>query len=141
MVATTSNFQQGSAHRVTQRRGTVTPAPLPTAENCPVQLCHVGVARAPLGGWTIVRPVDATRSTLRLYDARRWATAEEAQAALDAELAPPPVLRRVCAWCQRDMGVVVCEPKMAGQVTHGICPTCAEKQLAELRALTTEGGA
>lgn len=46
------------------------PAPLPTAAECPRQLCTLEVVRHPDGGWTIAAPVDATRSTRRIY--RGW---------------------------------------------------------------------
>ncbi len=38
----------------------------------------------------------------------------------------------VCAWCSRSLGAKVCRPEEAGQVSHGICPECQERLLAEL---------
>ena len=38
-------------------------------------------------------------------------------------------MARVCAWCDAHQGTTSCAPAQDGLVTHGICPTCAEKQL------------
>jgi hypothetical protein len=43
-------------------------------------------------------------------------------------------MRRVCAWCQRDLGTV---PGEDGMVTHGMCDTCEATVLAEIRALSS----
>ena len=40
----------------------------------------------------------------------------------------------VCAWCSVKMGAKVCEPAMAGKVSHGICPACFEFLMTETRA-------
>lgn len=65
-----------------ERRG---PAPLPTADQLPPQLCFREVVPHPAGGWTIAQPVDATRSTRRLYRGR-WAKHEDALEAMEALL-------------------------------------------------------
>lgn len=43
-----------------------------------------------------------------------------------------PCGRRVCAWCEQDQGPAPELP--AGQLTHGICPSCQERVLRELHA-------
>lgn len=57
------------------------PAPLPTAAECPPQLCHAEVVGHPAGGWTIAAPIDATRSTARVYRGN-YSAESSAQAAL-----------------------------------------------------------
>ena len=42
-----------------------------------------------------------------------------------------PVMRRVCAWCQRDLGVVACRWRNVGMVSHGICDECCARWLGE----------
>jgi hypothetical protein len=37
----------------------------------------------------------------------------------------------VCSWCKKVIGAVPCDLDKDGQKTHGICPACAEKVLAE----------
>lgn len=34
------------------------------------------------------------------------------------------LMKRVCAWCQADLGAVECEAEQGGKVSHGICPQC-----------------
>jgi hypothetical protein len=41
------------------------------------------------------------------------------------------MMRRVCAWCRRDLGVVACRPTNVGLVSHGICEACSERWLNE----------
>jgi len=41
---------------------------------------------------------------------------------------------RVCAWCSASLPKVECHRSGDGQISHGMCPVCAEKQLAELAA-------
>lgn len=36
-----------------------------------------------------------------------------------------------CAWCQKSMGEI--EPRESSAVSHGICPTCLKKQMAEAK--------
>lgn len=41
----------------------------------------------------------------------------------------------VCSWCRRDMPAKVWpSPVLPGQVSHGICPACRDKQLEALRS-------
>jgi hypothetical protein len=66
---------------------------------------------------------------------RRFPTAAAARAAeLDRETdgLPASLMARVCSWCNQSMGAVVCEPALAGKITHGICPACQERLLGEL---------
>ncbi len=42
-----------------------------------------------------------------------------------------PAMRRVCAWCQRDLGVIACRWRNVGMVSHGICDECSARWLAE----------
>ncbi len=54
------------------------------------------------------------------------------RAVMPAPTSRPECGRRVCAWCQpqRDLGPA---PGLAaGKVTHGVCPECFERQMAEL---------
>jgi hypothetical protein len=37
-------------------------------------------------------------------------------------------VRRVCAWCQKDLGLADYTSKEAGLVTHAICEECLEKE-------------
>lgn len=60
----------------------IAPAPLPSAAECPPMLCVLEVVRHPAGGYTIARPVDATRTTQRVYQGQ-YLTRSAAQAALD----------------------------------------------------------
>jgi len=39
-----------------------------------------------------------------------------------------------CSWCGKSMGIRECTAKEHGQVSHGICPDCCEKQERELDA-------
>lgn len=59
------------------------PAPLPSVAECPRQLCNLEVAPHPRGGWTIAAPIDATRTTQRLYRGQ-YSTRRRARAALNA---------------------------------------------------------
>jgi len=43
-----------------------------------------------------------------------------------------PAMKSECAWCRKDMGRVRCTREMAGRVTHGICPKCADGVLAQI---------
>jgi hypothetical protein len=47
--------------------------------------------------------------------------------ALALPLLPYPAMTRVCAYCHAEMGFTPCEPRFAGQETHGICPRCEER--------------
>lgn len=38
--------------------------------------------------------------------------------------------RRICAWCNKDLGVTA-----ASGDSHGICPTCLEKQMGDLKQM------
>ena len=38
-----------------------------------------------------------------------------------------PCMSIVCAWCQKDLGVKRCEPRMDGHVSHGMCTACADE--------------
>ena len=46
------------------------------------------------------------------------------------------VVKRKCAWCGRYLGTVECQcpSRQTNEepVTHGICPECLEKALAEI---------
>ncbi len=39
---------------------------------------------------------------------------------------------RKCAWCQKDLGEI--EPLEDKNISHGICPDCFDKELADLEA-------
>jgi hypothetical protein len=43
-----------------------------------------------------------------------------------------PAMRRVCAWCQRDLGVIACRWRNVGMVSHGICEECSARFLGDL---------
>lgn len=60
------------------------PAALPTAGNCPRALVVLEVVAYPSGGFTWAEPIDATRSTCRIYTGW-WSNRRAAQAALDAK--------------------------------------------------------
>jgi hypothetical protein len=45
---------------------------------------------------------------------------------------PVVLVPRICAWCRSNMGAVACETADRDAVTHGICPACAARMLAEL---------
>jgi len=40
-------------------------------------------------------------------------------------------MKRVCAWCKKDMGTVSSEDSSESIITHGICKACANKILAQ----------
>ncbi len=40
-------------------------------------------------------------------------------------------MKRICAWCGRDMGLVDTALYPESTVTHGICPSCARKYFHE----------
>jgi hypothetical protein len=42
-----------------------------------------------------------------------------------------PMLRRICAWCDRELDPVPCEPAMAGAVSHSICEKCARERFGD----------
>lgn len=44
-----------------------------------------------------------------------------------------PLMRCFCAWCKVELPPVVVEAP-TDLVSHGACPACAEKQLAEFKA-------
>lgn len=60
------------------------------------------------------------------------ADGRRAQADIESDGIGASFMRRVCAWCQKDLGVVACAAKDAGMVTHGMCPECLERTLREL---------
>ncbi len=41
-------------------------------------------------------------------------------------------MRKVCAWCGLEMDPVEAGPPMAHAITHGICPDCRDRLLAEM---------
>jgi hypothetical protein len=60
------------------------------------------------------------------------ADGRRAQANIESDGIGATLLRRVCGWCQAEMGVVAGSPDQAGEITHGICPACAERMTNEL---------
>jgi hypothetical protein len=64
------------------------------------------------------------------------AAALAAQAPIESDGLGASLMPRVCAWCKVSLGAVVCEPAMAGCVSHGICPACSEILREEARQLT-----
>lgn len=59
-------------------------AGLPTAAQCPRALVHLEVVSHPSGGFTLAEPIDATRSTCRIYTGW-WSNRAAAEAALTAK--------------------------------------------------------
>jgi hypothetical protein len=43
-------------------------------------------------------------------------------------------LKRVCAWCGKDMGT---KPSAETGTTHGMCPDCLKKQMGEMENVKT----
>lgn len=41
-------------------------------------------------------------------------------------------MRKVCAWCGKDMGAIESEDDYTKLITHGICDKCAYHQLAQI---------
>lgn len=41
-----------------------------------------------------------------------------------------PIVFRVCAWCQRGLGVAPSVQREAGSTSHGVCQDCKEKFIA-----------
>lgn len=60
------------------------PAALPTVANCPQSIVFMEVVRHPAGGWTIAEPIDATRSTQRIYRGH-WNSKRAARGALESK--------------------------------------------------------
>jgi len=40
-------------------------------------------------------------------------------------------MRRICAWCQTDLGEIESEANSENTITHGICPACATRLCSE----------
>lgn len=73
--------------------------------------------------------------TDRGLDVRRFAHvnhARVAQALIESDGLPAVLVARVCAWCRKDLGAVVGSPGQEGMVSHGMCPACSARLLAEL---------
>ena len=52
-----------------------------------------------------------------------------------------PVIHRVCAWCKQDLGDIPCpagDPN-EGKTSHGVCPECQAKLLAEMAQMKKAG--
>ena len=47
---------------------------------------------------------------------------------------------RVCAWCKTSLPKVACEPAFAGQISHGYCKPCADRELADLAIYNAKKG-
>lgn len=60
------------------------PRELPTSENCPQSMVILDVVRHPGGGYTHAEPINATRTTERIYRGW-WRTKRAAQHALDSK--------------------------------------------------------
>jgi len=43
-------------------------------------------------------------------------------------------IKKVCAWCQSHLGFVDGNGRLDFPVSHGLCPACKEKILAEMAA-------
>jgi hypothetical protein len=43
-------------------------------------------------------------------------------------------LKRVCAWCGKDMGM---KPSAETGTTHGMCPSCLKKEMGEMENMKT----
>lgn len=39
-----------------------------------------------------------------------------------------PLLERICSYCKRTLGWVVCEPESDGEQSHGACDPCASRE-------------
>lgn len=73
--------------------------------------------------------------TDRGLDVRRFAHANHAllaQAPIESDGLPAVLVRRVCAWCKTDMGVAVGSPGQENAISHGMCPSCQARIVAEL---------
>lgn len=47
-----------------------------------------------------------------------------------------PLIERVCSYCRRTLGWVVCVPQAHGEKSHGACDPCLERELGRMRAAT-----
>ncbi len=43
-------------------------------------------------------------------------------------------VKRVCSWCEKDMGLADYMSNELGQITHGMCNDCLDKQIKEIDA-------
>lgn len=43
-------------------------------------------------------------------------------------------MRKVCAWCKKDMGMAASVNKSEGIISHGICEECVDRIFAQQRA-------
>jgi hypothetical protein len=39
-----------------------------------------------------------------------------------------PLIERVCMFCKRTLGWVICEPQSDGEQSHGACDPCASRE-------------
>ena len=70
----------------------------------------------------------------------RGGAPEEAlrQATLEPGQASTSTLRVICGWCRVELPPQPCTPEMAGQVSHGLCPTCAAAWRAQSAAFKAQ---
>jgi hypothetical protein len=71
----------------------------------------------------------------RGLDVRRFGNAGQArrvQAPIESDGLGASLMAVRCGWCGANIEAKVCEPAMAGKVSHGICPACQQKLLAGL---------
>jgi hypothetical protein len=73
-----------------------------------------------------------TEAGLRVHRFPSSAAAKAASADRETDGLPAVLIKRVCAWCKMDMGVTVGSPGQQDLVTHGMCPACEARLLAEL---------
>ena len=43
--------------------------------------------------------------------------------------------KKICAWCEMELGDTVANPPNRELISHGICPNCYEMQMKELDAM------
>ncbi len=68
------------------------------------------------------------------------ADGRRAQANIESDGIGGAFMLRVCAWCKADMGRAPCDPADAGKVTHGMCPACKRRLIAELPGVPHPAG-
>lgn len=47
-------------------------------------------------------------------------------------------VRRICAWCNKDLGLADYTMKEPGRITHAMCEECNKRELGKMRKKSQE---
>jgi hypothetical protein len=45
--------------------------------------------------------------------------------------------KRLCAWCESELGTADVNPPDLNEISHGICPACYDTQIEQVEATRT----